>query len=117
MAFLSEWAPSDRRGLYSSLQQCSALLGTLAGSGCAAVVNNIPSPDALSSWGWRLPFLVGGLVVAPLGWILRKTVDETPVFERPTCADPKAKAAPTTWAVGAKTVALCAAWVVSSTCA
>jgi len=71
MAFLSEWAPKNRGGLYSSLQQCSALLGTPAGSGCAAVVNNLLSPDSLSSWGWRLPFLIGGLVVAPLGWVLR----------------------------------------------
>lgn len=113
MAFLSEWAPSDRRGLYTGLQQCSALLGTLAGSGCAAIVNGLLSADALSSWGWRLPFLVGGLVVAPLGWLLRKAVDETPVFERPVGADPKAGAHPSPWTLGAKTVALCAAWVVS----
>ena len=113
MAFLSEWAPPNRRGVYSSLQQCSALLGTPAGSGCAAVVDNLLSPDSLSSWGWRRPFLIGGLMVAPLGWVLRKSVDETPVFKRPARIDPEARAASSGWALGAKTVALCAAWVVS----
>jgi MHS family proline/betaine transporter-like MFS transporter len=112
MAFLSEWAPPGQRGLYSGLQQCTAVLGTLIGSGCAALINSTLSTEHLYSWGWRLPFLIGGLVVAPLGLFLRRSVEESPVFS--SALDHRAgEAAPSAWIYGAKSLALTACWVVS----
>jgi MHS family proline/betaine transporter-like MFS transporter len=35
------------------------------------------SPEALESWGWRIPFL-GGLLVGLAGFLLRRHVQETP---------------------------------------
>jgi MHS family proline/betaine transporter-like MFS transporter len=35
----------------------------------------------LDSWGWRIPFLVGGVLAASV-WIARSTMQESPEFER-----------------------------------
>jgi MHS family proline/betaine transporter-like MFS transporter len=111
MAFLSEWAPANRRAFYSSLQQCSSLFGTLAGSGCAALLTGLMSPDDLASWGWRIPFLLGGLLIAPLGMFLRRHVDETPVFEhKPVSVSHESRSGPH-WVVGLQAIGLSMAWV------
>jgi MFS transporter, MHS family, proline/betaine transporter len=112
MAFLSEWAPPGRRGLYSGLQQCTAVLGTLFGSGCAALINSVLSTETLISWGWRLPFLIGGLVVAPLALFLRRNVEESPVFSHSAEHHPDVSHY-NAWVYGAKSLALTAGWVVS----
>jgi MFS transporter, MHS family, proline/betaine transporter len=80
VAFLVEWAPPGRRGFYGSIQQCSTLGGMLLGSGAAALTTTLVSPDALLTWGWRIPFIVGALVIGPIGWMIRKSSDETPAF-------------------------------------
>ncbi|MGO1971559.1 MAG: MFS transporter [Propionibacteriaceae bacterium] len=36
-------------------------------------------PDALSSWGWRLPFIFG-ILIGPVGLWIRARMDETPEF-------------------------------------
>jgi MFS transporter, MHS family, proline/betaine transporter len=80
-AFIVEWAPPGRRGLYGSLQQCSVAGGLLLGSGAAALMNTFLPATALDSWGWRIPFLLGGLL-GPVGLYMRKHIDETPAFRR-----------------------------------
>jgi MHS family proline/betaine transporter-like MFS transporter len=79
--FIVEWAPNRRRGFLSSLQQCSVVAGLLLGSGVAALLSTLLPPDAMQSWGWRLPFLLGGLI-APVGIYMRSRVDETPAFRQ-----------------------------------
>jgi MHS family proline/betaine transporter-like MFS transporter len=37
------------------------------------------APHDLESWGWRLPFLLG-ILIGPVGWLIRSTVDESPEF-------------------------------------
>lgn len=78
-AFMVEWAPSNKRGFYGSLQQASVAGGLLIGSGAAALVATLLSPEQMSNWGWRIPFLLGG-VLLPLGMYIRKNVDDTPAF-------------------------------------
>jgi len=82
-AFIVEWAPPGRRGLYGSLQQCSVAAGLLLGSGVAALVNTWLSAEASDSWGWRIPFLLGGLL-GPVGLYMRTHIAETPAFVRST---------------------------------
>jgi MHS family proline/betaine transporter-like MFS transporter len=114
VAFLVEWAPSHRRGLFSSLQQCSVIFGTLLGSGSAALLTSFLTPENLESWGWRVPFLVGGLVIAPLGLFLRRKVEESPVYEDAAPIPPTRSArSASPWRLGAKTIAVTSAWVVS----
>jgi MFS family permease len=78
-AFIVEWAPSHRRGLFGSLQQCSVAGGLLLGSSVAAAVSTLFPPEAVDSWAWRIPFLLGGLL-GPVGLYLRRHIDETPAF-------------------------------------
>jgi MHS family proline/betaine transporter-like MFS transporter len=69
--YLVEHAPPGRRGLLSAIACCGGMLGTLAGSATGAVLASVLSPEALDSWGWRLPFLFG-FVVAIAGYLLRR---------------------------------------------
>lgn len=81
IAFLVEWAPKGRRGLYGSFQQCSTIGGMLLGSGAAALTSTLVSAPNMVVWGWRIPFIVGALVIGPLGWYIRHKSEESPVYE------------------------------------
>ncbi len=78
--FLVEFAPPGRRGFFGSWQQVGVGLGSLAGSFSGFVLASVLSPAALDDWGWRVPFLLG-LLLAPVGFFLRRRVGETPRFE------------------------------------
>jgi MHS family proline/betaine transporter-like MFS transporter len=80
-AFIVEWAGEGKRGFYGSFQQCSVSAGLLLGSGVAALVTTFVPSEAMQSWGWRIPFLLGGLL-GPVGMYMRRNIDETPAFTR-----------------------------------
>jgi MHS family proline/betaine transporter-like MFS transporter len=86
-AFIVEWAPREKRGLYGSFQQMSVVAGLLLGSSFAALLNSILTQDQMVAWGWRVPFLVGALL-GPVGLYMRRTIDETPHYERVKQAAP-----------------------------
>ena len=80
-AFIVEWAPKEKRGLYGSFQQMSVVGGLLLGSAFAALLNSLLTPAQMAEWGWRIPFLVGG-ILGPIGLYMRRTIEETPHYER-----------------------------------
>src|SRR5919201_2035131 len=80
-AFIVEWAPRGRRGLYGSSQQVSVVGGLMLGSGVAALLNTIITPADMEAWGWRVPFLLGG-ILGTVGMYMRQTVDEHPAFKK-----------------------------------
>jgi len=86
-AFIVEWAPKDRRGLYGSYQQMSVVGGLLLGSTFAALLNSLLTPAQMAEWGWRIPFLLGG-ILGPIGLYMRRTIEETPHYERVKDAAP-----------------------------
>ncbi len=79
-AFMVEWAPQNRRGLFGSFQQVSTAGGSLLGSAVAAIMTSSLSQAAMLDWGWRVPFLLGALLLF-VGAYLRQNVDETPTYE------------------------------------
>jgi MFS transporter, MHS family, proline/betaine transporter len=112
VAYLVEWAPPNRRGFYGSFQQCSTLGGMLLGSGAAALMTTLLSPQAMADWGWRVPFVVGALVIGPIGWIIRRRSDETPAYEQAAGAAPQtATRAPAL--LGLQACGLVIVWTVS----
>jgi MFS transporter, MHS family, proline/betaine transporter len=111
VAYLVEWAPPNKRGLYGSFQQCSTLGGMLLGSGAAALMTTLLSPQAMIDWGWRVPFVIGALVIGPIGWIIRRRSDETPVYEQAADEAPKADRAPAL--LGMQACGLVIVWTVS----
>ena len=78
-AFLTEYAPVRQRAFYSSWIQASIGVAVLLGAAVGTFVTSALSPEALNSWGWRLPFLLG-IVIGPVGYYIRHHLDETPTF-------------------------------------
>jgi MHS family proline/betaine transporter-like MFS transporter len=75
--FLAEQAAPGRRGVTGAVASCAATAGMLMGSATGAVFSALLSPDALATWGWRVPFVLG-LFVGLAGFFLRRSVEETP---------------------------------------
>ena len=88
IAFMVEHAPANRRGLFGSFTNMASGLATLAATGAAAIVTSAFAPQALASFGWRIPFLIGG-VIGVVGLVLRARADETPEFEASALVDQK----------------------------
>jgi MHS family proline/betaine transporter-like MFS transporter len=77
--FIAEYAPDRRRGFYGSFLEFGTLTGYVLGAGLATAVQLGLSPEALSSWGWRIPFLIAGPLGA-IGFYLRYRLEDTPAF-------------------------------------
>jgi MHS family proline/betaine transporter-like MFS transporter len=78
-AFLIESAPANRRGFYGSGLMVGAGLAMLTGALISSFVTRNLAPDALDSWGWRVPFLFG-LIIGPVGLYIRSHLEETEAF-------------------------------------
>ena len=77
---VSEHGDAKRRGFWASWPQTGAPAGQLLATGVLAVLTALMSDAAFLSWGWRIPFLLSGLLVI-LGLWIRLSVDESPVFK------------------------------------
>jgi MFS transporter, MHS family, proline/betaine transporter len=73
---LMESGSASRRGSLVSWQVASQGGASLAGALIALLLTRTLSPEALLAWGWRLPF-VFGLLIGPLGFYLRRHIDDT----------------------------------------
>ena len=75
-AFLAESAPAGARGRLAAWQEATMGMSNILGALVAFTVSTILSPAQLQHWGWRMPFIVG-LLIAPAGLLLRRSVRET----------------------------------------
>jgi MFS transporter, MHS family, proline/betaine transporter len=81
MTFVAEHSPDRRRGFLTSWLEFGTLGGFVLGSGIVTALQFFLPPESFLSYGWRIPFLIGG----PLGLIglyLRLKLSETPAFEQ-----------------------------------
>lgn len=79
-AMLVEYVPANRKMFYGSLQMVSQSIAVTLAS-FAGFITTVALPhDALLAWGWRIPFLLGALV-GPIGFYIRRSVEESPEFE------------------------------------
>ena len=67
MVYTTESASPMMRGLVSSSTAAGVTIGFILGSGSAWLVNALMSKDAVTAWGWRIPF-VGSVLLCVLGW-------------------------------------------------
>lgn len=81
ISFMVEHAQADRRGLMASLVMFSALFGIALSSAVATLLTETLSAADLHQWGWRLPFLLGGLLGLIGVWLRFNTV-ETEHFKK-----------------------------------
>lgn len=75
-AFLLEIAPPGRRGFFGSWQLASQGLATLVAGLIGVTLTATLTPAQLESWGWRLPFAFG-LLLLPVAFYLRRHMTDT----------------------------------------
>ncbi|WP_328767395.1 MFS transporter [Streptomyces sp. NBC_00286] len=73
-----EHAPPNRRGFFTSFTLSGTQGGQLLATLVFIPVAALPE-DQLLAWGWRIPFWLS-FVVAVVGYVIRRTLDETPTF-------------------------------------
>lgn len=80
MSFVGEYAHNARRNFAMSFIAVGSFVALMFGSAFSALLITTLGDDTMSSWAWRLPFLLA----APLGYIgfyIRRKMEETPYFE------------------------------------
>ncbi|WP_445527570.1 MFS transporter [Streptomyces cyslabdanicus] len=78
---VSEHGDARRRGFWASWPQTGAPAGQLLATGVLSLLTAVLSDSAFGTWGWRIPFLLSGVLVVVGLWI-RLSVDESPVFQQ-----------------------------------
>lgn len=81
VTLLFEYAPKNRRGYYTSFSSTFSFAAFVFGSGLVLTLTAILGDDAMTSWGWRLPFLIA-LPLGVIGMYLRLRLEDTPEFRR-----------------------------------
>jgi MFS family permease len=80
---LVEYAGRHDRAFMASWQVASQGLGVMLGALVASTLISYLPAQALDSWGWRVPFVLG-MVIAPVGMYIRRQLHETHAEEAPT---------------------------------
>ena len=80
-----------RRGLNASWPQVGVPIGLLLANGVISLVDSATTDAAFESWGWRVPFLLSGVLVIVGLWI-RMTIAESPLFRELEVSDKKVRA-------------------------
>ncbi|MGM0931189.1 MAG: MFS transporter [Actinomycetota bacterium] len=78
--YVTEMAPRKSRGLWSSSVFVFVTVGVMAATLLGAILTSSLGVDAVREWAWRVPFIAGG-VLGVYALILRRKLDETPMFQ------------------------------------
>ncbi|MCD9227472.1 MFS transporter [Ralstonia pseudosolanacearum] len=88
--YLSEIATPGRKGFYVSWQSGSQQVAVMFAALLGVLLSFKLSPKEMGEWGWRVPFLIGCLIV-PFLFFIRRSLRETEEFEqrkhRPTMGE------------------------------
>lgn len=75
-----EHAPEDKKIFYGAIPQVGATLGVGLAAGSLLLVGTVVNPETFQAWGWRIPFLIGALLIV-VGIVIRTRIEETPEFK------------------------------------
>jgi metabolite-proton symporter len=78
--YLAEIAPAGRKGFYVSWQSASQQIAVMVAALIGLVLTSSLSTQAMNDWGWRVPLLIG-CVIIPFLFLLRRTLPETDEFK------------------------------------
>jgi MHS family alpha-ketoglutarate permease-like MFS transporter len=74
--YMSEAATANRRGFLSSFQYVTLVGGHVLAQFTLLIVLHFLDTEALSAWGWRIGFFIGGIAALVVLWI-RRSMDES----------------------------------------
>src|ERR1700676_859195 len=77
--YLSEIATPGNKGFYVSWQSGSQQVAVVFAGLLGYALSNMMSPNDLQSWGWRIPLIVGCMII-PFIYLIRRTLEETEEF-------------------------------------
>lgn len=77
--YLSEIATPCNKGFYTSWQSASQQVAIVVAALIGYSLNITLGHDAISEWGWRIPFFIGCMII-PLIFVLRRSLQETEAF-------------------------------------
>jgi MFS transporter, MHS family, citrate/tricarballylate:H+ symporter len=77
--YLAEISTPGNRGFYTSFQSASQQVAIVVAALLGFALSELMPADTVATWGWRIPFFVGCLII-PVIFILRRTLEETPAF-------------------------------------
>src|SRR5579872_6788388 len=77
--YLSEIATPGNKGFYTSFQSSSQQVAIFVAAILGYVLSEMVPAATIASWGWRIPFFIGCLII-PFIFLLRRTLEETPEF-------------------------------------
>jgi predicted MFS family arabinose efflux permease len=79
--YVAEHAPRNQRGYYTSWIQTTATLGLFLALLLILGIRTWMGEEAFGSWGWRIPFLLSGILLIVSIWI-RLSLNESPIFQK-----------------------------------
>jgi len=79
--YLSEIATPGHKGFFTAWQSCSQQVAVVIAAALGYGLNQWMSASVVADWGWRIPFLVGCMIV-PFIFLLRRNLAETEEFAK-----------------------------------
>jgi metabolite-proton symporter len=76
----AEYGDAKHRGTWAGWPQVGVPAGNLIAAGVLAIMAAVQTEHDFLAWGWRVPFLLSVVLVA-IGWWVRVSLEETPVFK------------------------------------
>ena len=88
--YLSEMATPGHKGFYVAWQSASQQVAVIFIALLGVTLATYLTPQQLDAWGWRIPFIVGCMII-PFIYVIRNTLQETEAFlaqkHHPTAGD------------------------------
>lgn len=77
--YLAEIAQPHNRGFIVAFQSASQQVAVMAAAAIGVALATLIAPPDMAAWGWRVPLLIGCLIV-PVLFFLRRNLQETEAF-------------------------------------
>jgi MHS family citrate/tricarballylate:H+ symporter-like MFS transporter len=77
--YLAEISTPGNNGFYTSFQSASQQVAIFVAALIGYALSEAMPAATVAAWGWRIPFFIGCLII-PFIFLLRRTLEETPVF-------------------------------------
>src|SRR5215471_7952989 len=78
--YLAEIATPGRKGFFVAWQSASQQVAVVFAALLGVILSNMLKPEQMTAWGWRVPLLIGSMLI-PFLLLLRRSLAETDEFK------------------------------------